>query len=114
MWSRWTSSYFSKTSSSAGPTSPLAPGGLAEVRDEGCGVPAGALARIFERFARADAARTRAAAGVGLGLAIADAITKAHGGRCAARSDASGSCFSLILPHFAAAPASAPVGVLAV
>jgi len=52
-----------------------------EVSDDGAGVPDEAHARIFERFARADAARTRAAGGVGLGLAIVDTIVKAHGGR---------------------------------
>ena len=69
-----------------------------EVQDEGCGVPADALDRIFERFARADAARTRTAGGVGLGLAIVDAIVKRHGGRCTARSTDRGSVFSLYFP----------------
>ena len=55
-----------------------------EIEDEGCGVPPDALERIFDRFARADAARTRTAGGVGLGLAIVDAIAKGHGGRCTA------------------------------
>ncbi|HLJ02561.1 MAG TPA: HAMP domain-containing sensor histidine kinase [Solirubrobacteraceae bacterium] len=76
---------------------------LIEVIDEGCGVPQQALQRIFERFGRADAARTRAAGGVGLGLAIADAIAKAHGGRCEVSSLPGGSRFALALPRFAAA-----------
>ena len=45
-------------------------------------MPDEALQRIFDRFARADAARTRTAGGVGLGLAIVDAIAKGHGGYC--------------------------------
>jgi signal transduction histidine kinase len=71
-----------------------------EVADEGCGVPAEALGRIFDRFARADSARTRAAGGVGLGLAIVDAIAKAHGGSCHVASVGQGSVFSLHLPGF--------------
>ena len=61
-----------------------------------------ALARIFDRFARADAARTRSAGGVGLGLAIVDAIAKAHGGRCTVKNTGHGSIFALALPAFAA------------
>ena len=74
-----------------------------EVADEGSGVPAEALGRIFQRFARVDAARTRTTGGVGLGLAIVDAIAKAHGGRCAVASSTEGSTFSLWLPSFQAA-----------
>ena len=40
-----------------------------EVEDEGFGIPHHALAKIFDRFSRADPARTRSAGGVGLGLA---------------------------------------------
>jgi signal transduction histidine kinase len=68
-----------------------------EVQDEGCGIPAAALERIFERFARADTARTRAHGGVGLGLAIADAIVRAHGGRCTVQTTGRGSVFALEL-----------------
>ena len=77
---------------------------LIEVEDEGCGVPPEALSRIFERFARADSARTRAAGGVGLGLAITDAIAKAHGGGCTVASTGAGSIFALRLPGFTPAP----------
>ena len=75
-----------------------------DVADSGRGVPAEALTRIFERFARADAARTRAAGGVGLGLAIVDAIVKAHGGACTVVSSAEGSTFSLRMPRFRRSP----------
>ena len=71
-----------------------------EVEDEGCGVPEQALARIFDRFGRADSARTRSAGGVGLGLAIVDAIAKAHGGSCTVTSTEEGSIFALRLPNF--------------
>jgi signal transduction histidine kinase len=86
-----------------------------EVKDEGCGVPAPALARIFDRFARADPARTRSAGGVGLGLAIVDAIVKAHGGSCTVKSTARGAIFALHLPNFAPTAselARPPVGPL--
>jgi len=73
---------------------------LIEVEDEGCGVPQDALVRIFDRFARADPARTRSAGGVGLGLAIVDAIAKAHGGRCTVQNTGHGSIFALRLPRF--------------
>jgi signal transduction histidine kinase len=73
-----------------------------EVEDEGCGVPDEALHRIFDRFARADAARTRSAGGVGLGLAIVDAIVKGHAGRCSVQSTGRGSIFTLHLPGFEA------------
>ncbi len=49
------------------------------VEDDGPGIPAELLPRLFERFYRADAARTRTA-GAGLGLTIAAAITKPHSG----------------------------------
>ncbi|HLH64271.1 MAG TPA: ATP-binding protein [Solirubrobacteraceae bacterium] len=71
-----------------------------EVQDEGCGVPADALERIFDRFARVDPARNRADGGVGLGLAIVDAIARAHGGECGATSGPAGSTFVLRLPNF--------------
>ena len=82
---------------------------LIEVEDEGSGVPDEALRRIFERFGRADAARTRSDGGVGLGLAIVDAIAKSHGGRCRVRSSPTGSVFTLQLPGFTATKAPAEV-----
>ena len=78
---------------------------LIEVEDEGCGINDEALGRIFDRFARADAARTRASGGVGLGLAIVDAIAKRHGGSCTVRSTPHGSAFALALPASAASVA---------
>jgi signal transduction histidine kinase len=80
---------------------------LIEVQDEGVGIPPEALERIFDRFGRADAARTRSAGGVGLGLAIVDAIAKRHGGRCTVRSGENGSTFALRLPGFTPSPATA-------
>jgi two-component system OmpR family sensor kinase len=79
-----------------------------EVADTGRGVPAEAQAKIFDRFARADAARTRAHGGVGLGLAIVEAIARAHGGSCDFRPRrGGGSVFTVRLPQFRPAPAIA-------
>lgn len=68
------------------------------VEDEGIGIPRDALQRIFNRFGRADDARTRSAGGAGLGLAIVEAIAHRHGGRCTVQSGPHGSVFSLHLP----------------
>jgi signal transduction histidine kinase len=76
---------------------------LIEVDDAGSGIDEAAVERIFDRFARADAARTRSTGGVGLGLAIVDAIAKAHGGRCTVRNTGHGTVFGLRLPAAAAA-----------
>jgi two-component system, OmpR family, sensor kinase len=51
-----------------------------EVADRGPGFPVEFLPDAFERFHRADAARTRDGGGTGLGLSIVQAITEAHGG----------------------------------
>jgi signal transduction histidine kinase len=72
-----------------------------EIADEGCGLPPDALDLIFDRFARADSARSRAEGGAGLGLAIVDAIARAHGGSCAAASTEVGATFTLRFPGFA-------------
>jgi signal transduction histidine kinase len=78
------------------------------VADGGRGVAPEALGRIFERFSRADPARSRADGGVGLGLAIVDAIARAHGGSCTVESTGAGATFVLSLPGFSAAPLVAP------
>jgi signal transduction histidine kinase len=84
---------------------------LIEVADEGCGLPPEALSVIFDRFARADSARSRAEGGAGLGLAIVEAIARAHRGNCMARSTETGATFTLRLPGFLAARESQPSGV---
>jgi signal transduction histidine kinase len=78
-------------------------GVIIEVVDGGCGIPQEALGKIWERFSRADAARSRSLGGVGLGLAIVDAISKAHDGRCTVRIGAGTTTFALYLPRFRAA-----------
>ena len=69
------------------------------VRDTGAGIPAEHLPRIFERFYRVDAARSRAAGGTGLGLAIVKHLVEAHGGRVRADSTPGrGTTVSLFFP----------------
>jgi two-component system OmpR family sensor kinase len=63
---------------------------LVEVADEGPGIPADLLPRVFERFVRADPSRARASGGSGLGLSIVAAIVEAHGGRVEAASGPTG------------------------
>jgi len=69
-----------------------------EVADAGPGVPEESVGTIFDRFARADDARTRAQGGVGLGLAIVAAIAKAHGGTCTVERREAETVFALRLP----------------
>jgi signal transduction histidine kinase len=68
-------------------------------------VPPDALPRIFDRWARADGARTRERGGAGLGLAIVAAVARAHGGRCSVKPLPRGTSFRLHLPVRALAPA---------
>ncbi len=69
------------------------------VADQGPGIPARDLPRIFERFYRADKARSRAIGGTGLGLAIVKHIAQLHGGRVEAHSAVgAGAKVSVILP----------------
>ncbi len=68
------------------------------VRDDGPGFPEAFLARAFDRFTRADAARARG--GSGLGLAIVQSVAQAHGGRARAANAAGGGADVWIeLPH---------------
>jgi two-component system, OmpR family, sensor kinase len=84
-------------------------GVVIEVSDSGSGVPPEALPRIFDRWARADGARTRERGGAGLGLAIVAAVARAHGGRCSVRPLPRGTAFRLHLPvRISAADAPSP------
>src|SRR5262249_14581699 len=66
------------------PSSPLAV--TLDVTDHGPGMTAEQAHRVFERFYRADQARTRATGGSGLGLAIVSALVAAHGGGASTRT----------------------------
>ena len=71
-----------------------------EVRDEGPGIPAEHLPRIFDRFYRADASRSRSTGGAGLGLAIVRHLARAQGGDARAQSvPGKGSSFFFTLPR---------------
>ncbi len=78
-----------------------AEGGAIEicVRDDGPGIPAEALDRVFERFYRVDKARSREQGGTGLGLSIVKHIVQSHGGKVWAKSElGKGSEFCFTLP----------------
>ena len=70
-----------------------------EVSDNGVGISAQALPHVFERFYRADKARSRNSGGAGLGLAIVKAICTAHGAEIKVSSqEGHGSRFTVELP----------------
>jgi two-component system phosphate regulon sensor histidine kinase PhoR len=71
---------------------------VVHVRDQGVGIAAEHLPRLFERFYRVDPSRSRKVGGTGLGLAIVKHIAQAHGGRVTVESTpGKGSVFSLFL-----------------
>jgi signal transduction histidine kinase len=80
-----------------------------EVRDTGSGIPREALPRIFERFYRADPARSRAEGGTGLGLSIVKHLTETMDGDVSAASElGKGTTIRVRLPAASPAGAVAP------
>lgn len=77
---------------------------LFEIRDTGLGISESDLPHVFERFFRADKARTRQHGGVGLGLSIGKQIVEWHGGTAEVESTpGAGSVFRVRLPLISAA-----------
>jgi two-component system phosphate regulon sensor histidine kinase PhoR len=69
------------------------------VQDDGPGIPAESLERVFERFYRIDKARSREQGGTGLGLSIVKHIVASHGGKVWVKSEpGSGAAFYFTLP----------------
>ncbi|GAB3452392.1 sensor histidine kinase [Actinophytocola sediminis] len=69
------------------------------VTDNGPGIPASLLPEVFERFARGDSSRSRAAGSTGLGLAIVVAVVAAHGGEVGVTSAPGHTEFTVWLPN---------------
>ncbi|MBZ4687204.1 MAG: ATP-binding region ATPase domain protein, partial [Clostridiales bacterium] len=70
------------------------------VQDNGPGISADHLSRVFDRFYRIDTSRTRKYGGAGLGLSIAKSIIDAHGGTISVESqEGEGCAFHVWLPE---------------
>ncbi|OMI41090.1 two component sensor kinase [Streptomyces sparsogenes DSM 40356] len=79
------------------------------VADDGPGIPEALLPEVFERFARADPSRSRAAGGSGLGLSIVRAVVAAHGGSIGVTSRPGSTVFRVTLPEARGAEAGPPI-----
>jgi len=77
------------------------------VKDQGIGISANDIDRVFERFYRVDPARSRVTGGTGLGLAIVKHVSQNHGGECTVWSEVGvGSTFTIRLPAYVQSTAS--------
>jgi signal transduction histidine kinase len=80
------------------------------VMDNGIGIPARELPRIFDRFYQVETHLTRRYGGMGLGLSVAKAMIELHGGRIWAESEGRGSRFTFLLPANLGADSSPSIG----
>lgn len=73
------------------------------ISDDGCGIDAALMPRLFSTFTQAPLAHSRPDGGLGVGLALVRALVQLHGGDVTARSDGAGrgSEFTVVLPSFA-------------
>jgi len=76
------------------------------VTDDGPGIPPNLQPVLFERFARGDGSRSRAAGSTGLGLAIVAAVVEGHGGFVDVQSEPGNTRFRVILPRARAVDAA--------
>jgi PAS domain S-box-containing protein len=114
---RLTASVKDEGGSSASPASCiLHPASFVEVsvQDNGIGIPAEALPRIFDMFSQVDRTVERSTGGLGIGLALVKGLVEMHGGRVSAESpgEGLGSTFTIWLPAFEGMPASQESGAL--
>lgn len=89
---------------------------VVRIADDGPGIPPGVRERVFDRFVRGDASRSRTRGSSGLGLSIVESVARAHGGSvefattCAGEVAQagprahSGTCFTVRLPRFSPQP----------
>jgi signal transduction histidine kinase/CheY-like chemotaxis protein len=84
---------------------------VCQLRDNGVGIEAEMLPRIFEMFAQADSSLDRAHGGLGIGLSLAKYLVEAHGGQIDAESEGlgKGTTFTIRLPLLATDSATRPL-----
>ena len=71
---------------------------IISVQDNGIGIPADALSRIFDMFSQVDRSVERTSGGLGIGLALVKGLVEMHGGTVTAESEGKGSTFTVRLP----------------
>jgi CheY-like chemotaxis protein len=81
---------------------------VVRVKDEGVGIPADALPRIFDMFAQVDETQARSRAGLGIGLTLVKRLVELHGGDVEAHSEGAGRGAELIVRLPVAGAAAAP------